>query len=33
MYAGRIASLEKEAAKRRRAFDAKIKALFTADKL
>ena len=28
MYAGRISALEKEVAKRRKAFDAKIKALF-----
>jgi hypothetical protein len=28
MYAGRVSSLEKGIAKRRRAFDARIKALF-----
>jgi hypothetical protein len=28
MYAGRISGLEKEIAKRRKLFDAKIKALF-----
>ena len=29
MYAGRISALEKEVAKRRKAFDAKIKVLFS----